>query len=136
MTLQVERALKSKGRLSLLAECAQQLKLNLVEQQARALLPAGEVVTDVDRGRALWKVLKEAIARLKPAAGEPDFTPEWRLYRIAYEVYVQGHTNGEVAKALGLPSRTFDRERRATVETIAQVVWQLEEARQSLNLDS
>ena len=120
------RALKSKGNLLTLARCADQLKLGVVEQQARGLVAKGSAVTDIERGRALWDLLREAIDRLRPANSEPEPTPAWRLHGIAEGIYIQGKSGKEMATELGISPRTFHRERRAAVEALATVVWQIE----------
>lgn len=120
------RALRSRGNLLILARYANQLKLRAVEQRARELVAVGSVVTDIDRGRALWDLLRQAIDRLRPADSAPEPTPAWRLYAIAEGVYVRGKSAKEVTAELGISSRTFHRERRAAVEALATVVWQIE----------
>lgn len=120
------RALRSRGNLLVLARCAEQLKLRAVEQRVRELIAEGSLVTDIDRGRALWELLEEAIDRLRPANREPEPTPAWRLHSIAQGIYVQGKPAKEMAAELGISSRTLHRERRAAVEALATVVWQIE----------
>lgn len=120
------RALRSRGNLLILARCADQLQLGAVEQRAQELIAGESVVTDIDRGRALWGLLREAMDRLRPTDSEPEPTPAWRLYSIAEGVYVQGKPAKEMAVELGLSPRTFYRERRAAVEALATVVWQIE----------
>lgn len=120
------RALRSKGNLLTLAGCADQLKLRVVEQRAQELVAGGSIITDIDRGRALWGLLREAIERLRPTDSEPEPTPAWRLHGIAEGVYIQGKSAKEMATELGISPRTFHRERRAAVEALATVVWQIE----------
>jgi hypothetical protein len=120
------KALRSRGNLLTLARCAEQLQLEAVEQRARELVAGESVVTDIDRGRALWGLLREAMDRLRPANSEPEPTPAWRLYAIAEGVYVRGKSAKEMAVELGISPRTFYRERRAAVEALATVVWQIE----------
>ncbi len=120
------RALRSKGNLLTLARYADQLELRVVERRARELVAGGSVVTDVDRGRALWELLREAIERLRPADSEPEPTPAWRLYTIADGAYVQGKPVKEMAAELGISPRTCHRERRAAVEAVTTVMWQIE----------
>ena len=120
------RALRSRGNLLVLAQCAGHLNLLMVEQRARELVAGEVVVTDIERGRALWTLLREAIDRLRPVDSEPESTPGWRLYAIAERVYVQGKSAKEVVAELGISLRTFYRERRAAVEALATVVWQIE----------
>ena len=120
------RALRSKGNLLTLAGCAEELRLRAVEERAQGLVARESVVTDIDRGRALWDLLREAIDRLRPANSEPEPTPAWRLYAIADGVYVQGKSAKEMAAELGISQRTFYRERRAAVEALATIMWQSE----------
>jgi hypothetical protein len=120
------KALRSRGNLLTLARCAEQLQLEAVEQRARKLVAGESVVTDIDRGRALWGLLREAMDRLRPANSEPEPTPAWRLYAIAEGVYVRGKSAKEMAAELGISPRTFYRARRAAVEALATVVWQIE----------
>ncbi len=121
------RALRSKGNLLILAQCADQLSLQAVEQRARGLVSESSVVTDIERGRALWALLQEAIDRLRPTNSTPEHTPAWRLYAIAEGIYVQGKSAREMTAELGISSRTFHRERRAAVEALTTVVWQVEQ---------
>ncbi len=120
------KALRSKGNLLTLARCVEQLKLQVVEQRAREFIAGESVITDIERGKALWSLLREAINRLRPANSEPELTPAWRLYAIAEGIYVQGKPAKEVTAELGISPRTFHRERRAAVEALATVVWQIE----------
>jgi hypothetical protein len=101
------RALRSNGNLLTLARCAEQLQLRAVEQRAQELLAGESVLTDIDRGRALWGLLREAIDRLRPTNSEPEPTPAWRMYSIAEEVYVRGKSVQEMAAELGISPRTF-----------------------------
>lgn len=128
------RALRSRGNLLTLARCADQLTLRVVEQHAQELVSGEEIITDIERGRALWDLLRKAIDRLRPANSEPEPTPGWRLYAIAEGVYIQGKSAREMTAELGISARTFHRERRAAVEALATVVWQVEQ--QMANLPS
>jgi predicted DNA-binding protein (UPF0251 family) len=120
------RALRSRGNVLTMARCASQLELRVVEERARELIAEESVVTDIDRGRVLWGLLREAINRLQPVNSEPASAPAWRLYAIVERVYVQGKSANEVAEELGISQRTFHRERRAAVEALATVIWQVE----------
>lgn len=127
------RALRSRGNLLILAHCADQLRLQVVEKRAQDLVSGSNVVTDIERGRALWELLREAIDRLRPTASTPEHTPSWRFYAIAEGIYVQGKSAREMTAELGISSRTFHRERRAAVEALATVVWQVEQQMTSLS---
>jgi hypothetical protein len=120
------KALKSRGNLLILARCAKALQLNVVEKHAQTLVTEGGVITDIDRGRALWGLLREAIERLQPASAGLELTPAWRLYSIARGLYIQGKSTQAMVAELSLSQRTFYRERRAAVEALATIVWQIE----------
>lgn len=128
------KALRSRGNLLTLARCARQLDLRSVERQAREAITEGSVVTDIDRGRALWHLLRQAINRLRPTDPALESTPTWRLYAIAEGFYIQGKPVKEITAELGISSRTFDRERRAAVEAVVTIVWQIERAEVSMNV--
>lgn len=120
------KALRSKGNLLTLARCVGQFKLQVVERRAGEFIAEDSVVTDIERGKALWSLLKEAIDRLRPSNSKPELTPAWRLHAIAEGIYVQGKSAKEVTAELGISPRTFHRERRAAVEALATVIWQIE----------
>lgn len=126
------RALRSKGNLFTLARCARQLGLGIVEQRAQDQVSGKSVVTDIDRGRALWNVIEEAIDRLRPADLKPAPTPAWRLYSIVSGFYVQGKPVSELATELGISPRTLYRERQTAVEALFTVIWQIEQQRHLL----
>jgi hypothetical protein len=130
------RALRSRGNLLTLARCVEQFKLKVVEHRAQELVAEESVVTDIDRGKALWGLLREAIDRLRPANAEPEPTPVWRLYVIAEEIYVQGKSAREVSTELNISPRTFHRERRAAVQALATVIWQIEQRTRSVSATS
>lgn len=125
------RALRSRGNLLILAQCASQLSLQAVEQRAPESLSKAGIVTDIERGRALWELLREAIDRLRPTASTPEHTPAWRLYAIVESIYIQGKSARDVTAELGISSRRFHRERRAAVEALTTVVWQVEQQMKS-----
>jgi hypothetical protein len=127
------RALRSKGNLLTLSQCAKQLQLGIVEQKARDQVSEQGIVTDIDRGRALWNVLEDAIDRLRPADLEPEPTPAWRFYSVVSGFYVQGKLAQELATELGISPRTLYRERRAAIKALSTIVWQVEQQRRLLS---
>ncbi len=122
----LSQALKSRGNLLILGRCAEALQLKVIEERAQTLVTGEGVVTDIDRGRALWNLIQEAIERLRPTNTKPEPTPAWRLYAIAEGLYIQGKSTKAIATELGISPRTFYRERRAAVEALVTVVWQIE----------
>ena len=121
------KALRSRGNLLILARCADRLRLQVIEQRAQELITERSTITDIDRGRALWDLLGEAVDRLRPADSEPNVTPAWRLHAIAEGFYIQGKSIKEITTELGISPRTFNRGRRAAVEALATIVWQTEQ---------
>lgn len=120
------QALRSRGNVLTLAKCASRLKLRSVEERAQEMVAGEGIVTDIDRGRALWGLLREAMDRLRPDDPESEPAPACRLYAIAEGVYIQGKSANEMATELGISPRTFHRESRAAVEALATVVWQVD----------
>lgn len=86
----VEEGLRSEGIDVLkLAELARRLGLMCIEKKAKELAKDERPLTDEERGKALWELLKEAIDGLKPL--EPlakPLTPEWHPYVILYQEYI------------------------------------------------
>jgi hypothetical protein len=103
-----------------------QLKLRAVEQRARNLADTQGVITDIDRGKALWNLLCETIERLRPIDGKPDQTPVWRLYAIAEGLYLQGKSTETLVVELNISARAFRRARRDALRALATVMAQLD----------
>ncbi len=77
-----------------------------------------------DTGAALQRVLVEAIASLKPAAGEPPQSPAWQIYEPLFYRYVEQLSAEEVADQLGIGTRHLRRWQSTAQETLADVLWQ------------
>jgi len=77
-----------------------------------------------DSGAALQRVLVEAIASLKPAAGEPSQSPVWQIYEPLFYRYVEQLSAEEVADQLGIGTRHLRRWQSTAQETLADVLWQ------------
>ncbi len=82
--------------------------------------------THVDRGRALSKLLLIAIVELERTGEPSNVGHESRYYAILCQEYKEGRENREVAYNLVISERTFYRERRRAVHSLAQVVWDIE----------
>jgi hypothetical protein len=88
-----------------------------------------EVVTNLDRGRALSQMLVEVIEKLRPSG--PISTPptrEWEQYTILYDAYVMGALNREIMAKLYISESSFNRARRRAVRGVARAVAELERA--------
>ncbi len=77
-----------------------------------------------DTGAALQHVLVDAIASLKPAAGEPSQSPAWQIYEPLFYRYVEQLSAEEVADQLGIGTRHLRRWQSTAQETLADVLWQ------------
>ena len=118
----VEEALRTQGIDMLkLAELARELDLSCIEEKAKELAKDGRPVTDEERGKALWELLKNAIDRMKPLGPPPKpFTPEWHPYVILYEEYIIGTPNQDIADRLFLSRREFLRRRRTAIRRVVR----------------
>jgi hypothetical protein len=123
----VRDALRSRGDPRMLADCARQLQLMAVEQRVREMSEHRHSLTDIDRGRALWDLLVEAIECLRPPGKRTITTRAWRRYLALRRGYVEGRPNREVAWELNISLRTLDRDRNAGADAVAEIVWQMEE---------
>jgi CheY-like chemotaxis protein len=83
-----------------------------------------DVAGRFDTASALRHILTDAIASLKPAAGEPDQSRAWRTYDSLFCCYVQQLGQQAVADQLGVSVRQLRREQRAALEVLADRLWQ------------
>lgn len=74
------------------------------------------------RGRALQRLLGDAIAELKPAQ-DTGSAHAWRTYRYLFLRYVQAQTPREVARDLGVSERQARRTYREAVDALASLLW-------------
>jgi GAF domain-containing protein len=96
---------------------------------ARYLDPSHEVVTNLDRGRALSQLLIDLIGRLRPPGAAPSPLPrEWVQYTILHDAYVVGELNREIMAKLYVSESTFNRARRRAVRGIVRAVKELDRA--------
>jgi hypothetical protein len=82
----------------------------------------------VQRGKALSSVLKEAVFRLKPDHGDPPETPSrsWYPYLILRKAYLEGLPNRAVMAQLYISEGTFNRTRRAAIQSVARILEEME----------
>jgi GAF domain-containing protein len=88
-----------------------------------------EVVTNLDRGRALSQMLVDVIEKLRapwPAPAHP--AREWEQYTILHDAYVMGALNREIMAKLYISESSFNRARRRAVRGVARAVAELERA--------
>ena len=100
----------------------------------RCLAGDEEVVTHLDRGKALSEVLIQALEKLRPAGEEPglhDVPPrEWHAYLILHGAYVRGALNRDLMSWLYVGEGTFNRTRRRAVRAVAKALQEMERAAQ------
>jgi hypothetical protein len=92
-------------------------------------LPAGSRTT-LDRGKALYAVLVEAIEKFRPA-GKPPAEPlpkVWHAYYILHDAYVENVSNREIMARLNISEGSFNRTRRAALQALARLLQELEAA--------
>ena len=70
----------------------------------------------------LRDVLIEAIASLKPGAGVPPDSDDWRTYYVRHCRFVQLMDQDQTAEQLGMGQRQMRREQTAAVQTLAELL--------------
>lgn len=88
-----------------------------------------EVVTNLDRGRALSQMLVDVIEKLRPPGPIPALPArEWEQYTILHDAYVIGTLNREIMAKLYISESSFNRARRRAVRGVARAVAEMERA--------
>jgi CheY-like chemotaxis protein len=77
-----------------------------------------------DAAAALQRILIDAIAALKPPAGETQQSPAWQIYEPLFYRYVEQLSADEVAEQLGIGTRHLRRWQSAAQEALADRLWQ------------
>ena len=90
----------------------------------------GEIVTHVDRGKALKDTLVRAIKKLMPSADCIDTPParEWYPYIILHDSYLLGKLNREIMGELYISEGTFNRTRRRALQSVIRILKEMEKA--------
>jgi len=113
-----------------LADYAYLGKLPLTETKlAESCLPDG-TITHLDRGKAVYNILAEAIEKLRPdgqLSGEPP-PREWHPYLILHEAYLEDKLNREIMARLYISEGTFNRTRRAALRAVTRTLTEMETA--------
>src|SRR6185437_14125085 len=73
-------------------------------------------------GKALRRLLLNAIAALQPDPSSAITNPAWRYYRLLTLRYVEGHTSGAVCQALAISPRQYDREHRRALDAVSSLL--------------
>jgi hypothetical protein len=80
--------------------------------------------TQVERGKRLQEILRQAVDALRPSATRPvDVIPRaWYAYIILHDAYLEGARNRDVMARLYISEGTFNRTRRTALRGVARWV--------------
>jgi hypothetical protein len=89
-----------------------------------------DTVTHLDLGKAVYRVLAEAVEKLRPSNSSPGEPPprEWHPYLILYDAYLQDIPNRDIMSRLYISEGTFNRTRRAALRAITRALEEMETA--------
>lgn len=76
--------------------------------------------------RALRAVLLQAIEKLKPPGERKLLSPEWMIYNIIEQRFIERHKVRDVAIRLALSEPDLYRKQRIAIEAVADVLFELE----------
>ena len=97
----------------------------LQEHPLSLLLVNGDIVDPLQRSQALRRVLLDAIQQIRPAAGVPAQSPDWRTYHILELRYLEGLSPVEAMEQMGLSKSQFFRDQARALELLTELLWQL-----------
>jgi CheY-like chemotaxis protein len=89
-----------------------------------ALLRVDEADAPPRRSQTLRRVLLEAIESMRPTAGVPAQSPDWRAYRILELRYIEGLSPNEAMERLALGKSQFFRDQARVVEALNDLLWE------------
>jgi len=97
--------------------------LNLVSRRI-----AVDEVTHLDQGKAVYKVISDAIEKLRPDTEIPRDPPprEWHPYLILQDAYMEGKLNRDIMSRLYISEGTFNRTRRSAIRAVARAIEEME----------
>lgn len=78
--------------------------------------------------RALRTVLRKGIENQKPEGERKLLSPEWTIYNILEERFIEKHTVRDVARKLALSEPDFYRKQKIAIERMAETLLKMEEA--------
>jgi hypothetical protein len=101
------------------------VKLKLVSER----LPKSRV-TYFEKGKALNRVLVEAVDKLKPDKGKPPrpVGREWYPYMILHGAYQEDKLNRDIMSQLYISEGTFNRTRRSAIRSVTRILEEMEAA--------
>jgi GAF domain-containing protein len=112
-------------------------RLAIVDQKLATAGPGG-AITHIDRGKALNKVMVQAIHKLRPEGVPPNphtVPPrEWHQFIVLHDSYVLDELNRDIMSKLYIGEGTFNRTRRRALQGVARALSEMEEAqRKTMN---
>src|SRR5262249_35232490 len=92
-----------------------------------ARLPVGEV-THLERGKAVYKMIVDALEHMRPGPELPHepVPREWYPYLILRDAYLKGESNRNIMLKLYISEGTFERTRRAAIRSLARALSEME----------
>ncbi len=88
------------------------------------LLTQGEEATLLRRSQNLRRVLLETIESMRPEAGAPARSPDWRAYRILELRFIEGLSPRQAMKRLALGRSQYFREQARVLELLTEDLWE------------
>lgn len=73
--------------------------------------------------QVLRQKLREAIGALKPADVVPFGSTDWLDYRVLWTRYIQGHSQADTCRDLGISSSTYYRHHNQAMEAVTHILW-------------
>lgn len=90
--------------------------------------PLAALLTEADealhRSQNLRRVLLEAIYAMRPAAGVPAQSPDWRAYRILELRYIEGLSPNEAMERLALGKSQYFRDQARVLDALTDMLWE------------
>ncbi|MCD6518734.1 MAG: response regulator [Anaerolineae bacterium] len=78
----------------------------------------------LDRAQNLRRIFLEVIQSLRPKAGTPVDSPDWRAYRILEMRYLEGLSPDEAMLELALQKSQYFRDQARALELVGDCLWQ------------
>ena len=94
-----------------------------LQQHALTALLASPQNSPVQRGQDMRRQLLAGIHSVRPAAGIPAISPDWRAYRLLELRYIEGLEPHDVMHQLGLAKSQYYREQARAIDAVATLLW-------------
>jgi CheY-like chemotaxis protein len=91
---------------------------------------SGPEATPQERSQMLRQTVLDAIRTLRPPAGTPAGSPDWRLCRILELRYVEGLAPNEAMERLALEKSRYFQEQARAMDTVTAALWAQVQARE------